>query len=273
MSVNFPASFANQVAPFNPLGRQPVGEEGVDKRETSFKAVTETEETAAGQNRTDRDDRNRDQALSARLSGAGGNLASPAEAEQSPYERDQALREQREIEQLAARDREVRAHERAHASVGGQHTGAPSFNYVRGPDGVSYAVSGEVSVSLSSVPGNPEATLRKAEQIQQAALAPADPSPQDRQVAAQAARMAEQARVEIRVEQQEMQREDAAEKEAAREARAEEERRRDAERAEREEAQRLAEEGRRAIDLNRRLLDIGISDATTSPGSLLDQTI
>lgn len=271
MSVNLPTGFANQVAPFNPLGRQPVGEEGVDRRETSFKAVTQTEETAPTQNRTDRDDRNRDQALAARA--GGGELASPPNSEPSRFERDQALRDQREIERLAARDREVRAHERAHASVGGQHTGAPSFSYVRGPDGVSYAVGGEVSVSISSVPGNPEATLRKAEQIQQAALAPADPSAQDRQIAAQAARMADQARVEIRVEQQEMQRQETAEKEAAREAREEEERQREAERAEREDAQRLAEEGRRAIDLNRRLLDIGLADGATSPGSLLDQTI
>lgn len=272
MSVNFPANFANQVAPFNPLGRQPVGEEGLDKRETSFKAVTESEETAATENRTGRDDRNRDQALAARQS-KSGNLASPAESEPSAFERDQDLREQREVEQLAARDREVRAHERAHASVGGQHTGAPSFNYVRGPDGISYAVSGEVSVSISSVPGNPEATLRKAEQIQRAALAPADPSSQDRQVAARAARMADQARVEIRVEEQQVQREASAEKDEVREAKAEEEREREAERAERLEAQRLAEEGRRAIDLNRKLIDIGLNNNTATPGSLLDQTI
>lgn len=269
MSVNFPSGFANQVAPFNPLGRQPVGQESDDGRDTTFRPVTETEETSRSQNRTDRDDRNRDQALAGRAQG----LAEPGEREQSVFERNQAEREQREIEQLAARDREVRAHERAHASVGGQHTGAPQYTFQRGPDGVSYAVAGEVSVNLSAVPNNPEATLRKAEQVQAAALAPANPSSQDRQIAARAARMAEQARVEIRQETQQAQRQSEAEKEAEREARAEEERRQEAERAEQREAERLAREGQRAIDLNRRLLDIGVASTSNPPGSLFDQTI
>lgn len=101
------------------------------------------------------------------------------------------------IQQLAARDREVRAHEQAHSAVGGDIAGSPTYNYKRGPDGVLYAVGGEVSISVSEVPNNPQATLRKAEKVQRAALAPADPSPQDRRVAALAARMAAQARAEL----------------------------------------------------------------------------
>lgn len=101
------------------------------------------------------------------------------------------------IQELSARDREVRAHEQAHSAVGGDIAGSPSYTYKRGPDGVLYAVGGEVSISVSEVPNNPQATLRKAEKIQRAALAPADPSPQDRRVAAIAARMAAQARAEL----------------------------------------------------------------------------
>jgi hypothetical protein len=75
-----------------------------------------------------------------------------------------------------------------------------SFSYQRGPDGRFYAVGGEVSIDTSPVPGDPQATASKAEQIQRAALAPAQPSGQDRAVAAQAARMAMEARLQQALE-------------------------------------------------------------------------
>ena len=105
--------------------------------------------------------------------------------------------EQQEVSRLKQRDREVRAYERAHSSVGGQLAGPPQFKYERGPNGVLYAVGGEVSIDTSPVENNPEATLAKAEQIGRAALAPIDPSAQDRLVAAQAQRMAIEARADI----------------------------------------------------------------------------
>lgn len=102
--------------------------------------------------------------------------------------------ELQQIQQLKARDREVRAHEAAHAAVGGQYAGAANFTYERGPDGQSYAIGGEVSISVSPE-SNPEATIRKMEVVIRAALAPAEPSSQDRQVArsAQATKMQAQA--------------------------------------------------------------------------------
>jgi SprA-related family. len=103
---------------------------------------------------------------------------------------------QNQIKSLAARDREVRAHEQAHVAAGGQYAGAASYQYERGPNGVNYAVSGEVRISTSEEP-TPEATLRKAQIIRRAALAPAEPSPQDRRVAAMAAQMETAARAEI----------------------------------------------------------------------------
>jgi hypothetical protein len=103
---------------------------------------------------------------------------------------------QAEIKSLAARDREVRTHEQAHVAAGGQYAGAASYQYERGPNGVSYAVAGEVRISTSEEP-TPEATLRKAQIIRRAALAPAEPSPQDRRVAAMAAQMEAAARAEI----------------------------------------------------------------------------
>lgn len=106
--------------------------------------------------------------------------------------------ERREVEKLAQRDREVRAHELAHlAAAGSRATGGASFSYTVGPDGKRYATGGEVSIDTSPVAGDPEATLRAAELIRRAALAPAEPSAQDRQVAAEASMMAQEARVEL----------------------------------------------------------------------------
>ena len=108
--------------------------------------------------------------------------------------------ERREVEELKRRDREVRTHEQAHINRAGPYAaGAPTFTYVTGPDGRRYAVAGEVQLDTSPEL-TPEATLRKAETIQAAALAPAHPSPQDRAVAAQARRMAQEARTELQAE-------------------------------------------------------------------------
>lgn len=101
-----------------------------------------------------------------------------------------------QIQALAARDREVRAHEQAHVAAGGQYAGAPVYQFERGPNGVSYAVGGEVPISTGAE-ATPEATLRKAQIIRRAALAPAEPSSQDRSVAAMASRLETSARVEI----------------------------------------------------------------------------
>jgi len=105
--------------------------------------------------------------------------------------------EQRQVAELAERDREVRAHEMAHVAAGaGLVTRGASYTYQTGPDGQRYAIGGEVGIDTS--PGrSPEESLSKAERIRAAALAPAEPSGQDRQVAAQASRMASDARMEI----------------------------------------------------------------------------
>jgi len=103
----------------------------------------------------------------------------------------------KEVEKLKARDRDVRAHEMAHlAAAGGLATSGATFSYQRGPDGVSYAIGGEVKIDTSSG-SNPEETLRKAQIIRGAALAPAEPSGQDRAVAAKASQMEAEARAEL----------------------------------------------------------------------------
>lgn len=115
-----------------------------------------------------------------------------AEVDQETIEFQQA------IQALKARDVEVRAHEQAHVAAGGAYvTSGPSYVYQRGPDGGRYAIGGEVGIDTSPVAGDPEATLQKALVVQRAALAPAEPSAQDRSVASAAAQMAAQARADI----------------------------------------------------------------------------
>ncbi len=111
--------------------------------------------------------------------------------------------DRQKVEQMKRRDAEVRAHEQSHAAVGGPFAGAPRFRFVRGPDGKFYAVAGEVSIDTSAVPGNPRATIRKMQQVKRAALAPQEPSAQDRRVAAEAERKIIQARQDIREEEDE----------------------------------------------------------------------
>jgi hypothetical protein len=103
-----------------------------------------------------------------------------------------------QIAELKARDQEVRAHEQAHLSAaGGIAVSGARFTFVTGPDGQRYATGGEVNIDVSEVAGNPEATLRKAETIRRAALAPASPSGPDQSIAAKAAAMANKARGEL----------------------------------------------------------------------------
>jgi hypothetical protein len=126
-----------------------------------------------------------------------------ARRQQDEQEQRQLEVEQRQLQQLAERDREVKAHEQAHQSVGGQYAGSMNLSYERGPDGQNYAVAGEVSIDIGKVANDPQATLDKTETVRRAALAPAEPSSQDRRVAAQAIQIGLEARAEIQQQQQE----------------------------------------------------------------------
>ena len=129
-----------------------------------------------------------------------GNRSEGADNESKQQERIQEQQQKQDLElirTLSQREAEVHAHENAHSAVGGQYAGSASYTYQRGPDGVNYAVGGEVSIDVSVIPGDPAATLQKMQLVQRAALAPAEPSAQDRKVAALAAQQANQARAEL----------------------------------------------------------------------------
>lgn len=108
--------------------------------------------------------------------------------------------DQTKTEELKQRDQEVRAHEASHKGAAGQYAhGAARFTYVEGPDGQQYAVAGEVSIDTSK-PDDPREALHKSAVLMRAALAPLQPSAQDRRVAAAANQMANEARQQIQSE-------------------------------------------------------------------------
>lgn len=110
---------------------------------------------------------------------------------------EQAEQIKKVVDELKKIDRAVRSHEQAHlAAAGGLALGGPTFTLQYGPDGQAYAVAGEVRIDTS--PGRtPEETISKAKQIRAAALAPTDPSSQDRAVAAAASQLEAQAQQEL----------------------------------------------------------------------------
>jgi hypothetical protein len=109
--------------------------------------------------------------------------------------------EQRKIDELKKIDRRVHVHEQAHLSAaGGYARGGANYSNVTGPDGKRYAKAGHVNLDTSKEK-TPEATIRKATTIQKAALAPVDPSPSDRQIAADAIKMTSDAQIELSAKQ------------------------------------------------------------------------
>ncbi len=122
-----------------------------------------------------------------------GNSGQSSSGREDP----QSNSEQRKLDELKKRDAEVRAHEQAHASVGGDLAASPSYELQVGPDGRQYAVGGEVNIDLAVVPGDPQATIVKMQKVKAAALAPADPSSADRRVASEATQRVLQAQAEL----------------------------------------------------------------------------
>lgn len=135
------------------------------------------------------------------LSGGGNVTGNALEATQDSEEDQDGdglnEAEEKQVDELSQRDREVRAHEQAHARAGGAHAGAPSYTFQQGPDGKRYAVGGEVQIDTSGE-RTPEATIRKMQTVIRAATAPADPSSQDLKVAQQARAQLAEAQAERR---------------------------------------------------------------------------
>ena len=101
-----------------------------------------------------------------------------------------------EIKELELTEKEVIVHEQAHKAVGGHVTGPITYMHTEGPDGKRYINGGEVAINVKEG-STPEETLKILEKVKSAALAPADPSPQDLRVAASATAQIQQTRAEM----------------------------------------------------------------------------
>ena len=104
--------------------------------------------------------------------------------------------EQQKVKEMKERHEEVRVHENAHKSAGGQYAAAPTYTYETGPDGKRYITDGEVSIDIGEEK-DPQATIEKMQVVKRAAMAPAEPSGQDRKVYQEANQKEAAARQEL----------------------------------------------------------------------------
>lgn len=108
-----------------------------------------------------------------------------------------------QIRDLQMAEKEVLAHEQAHKAAGAGVTGGISYSYTTGPDMKQYITGGEVSVGAPSGE-TPEETIQLLNQVRKAALAPAEPSPQDLRVAATATAQIQQTQTQMAVEEDDL---------------------------------------------------------------------
>ena len=113
------------------------------------------------------------------------------------YGEQMSAEQKKQIAEMKAVEQKVKAHEQAHRSVGGKFSGGISYDFQKGPDGQQYIVGGEVPIQMPRS-DNPEETIQAMEQVRRAALAPANPSSQDMQVASKASQAILEAQSELK---------------------------------------------------------------------------
>ncbi len=125
--------------------------------------------------------RTQDKRRSAKEDEGTAPLSLPGSGESIPEELDPRIRRFREIE------KEVLAHEAAHAASAGGMGWPVVYRYATGPDGRRYIVGGHVTIGVPKG-RTPEEQLRILSRVIGAALANPDPSPGDKAAARWAAR-------------------------------------------------------------------------------------
>jgi hypothetical protein len=169
-----------------------------EKAELANNTISEQKGDQQGDQQGGQQNENKDSSQQSATNDTQNDEKTNDSSESEPQNKD--VQQERVISELQRLDKEVRSHELAHAAVGGSFTGAPNYSFKTGPDGQRYAVGGEVSVDLSTVAGNPSATITKMQKVHAAALAPANPSAQDIQVAANAIQIILQAQSELQIQ-------------------------------------------------------------------------
>ncbi len=179
------------------------GSDASDKTKSSFHPVVNTTGVSTDTKQpvtetTSPDTKNNDESSSqTNKTDSQAQNQSTTQSEQSLTEGELKL-----LEELKQVDSEIRRHEMAHIAAGGRYiTSGANFSFKRGPDGKNYAVAGEVGIDTSPIPGDPQGTISKMRQIKSAALAPANPSPQDLKVASQATSATSKALSELMIMQ------------------------------------------------------------------------
>lgn len=87
------------------------------------------------------------------------------------------------IQGLQQAEKSVRVHEQAHKAVSVDVTSGIMYTHTTSPDNERYITGGEVSITAGTS-SKEEEILQILENVRDAALAPADPSPQDLRIAA-----------------------------------------------------------------------------------------
>ena len=209
-SANSVPSTTSSAPETAPTGNQPVGRGQPSPAAQAPAPPSSASETTS----RERGDERSERSPSARRSGSGsegqpdGSRSGDApqnrpDGTENGGDNSVSPEQQAVVNELRARDREVRQHEQAHQTVGGQYTGGATYDYQRGPDGKLYATGGQVSIDTSKVPDDPRATINKMQTVRAAALAPAEPSPQDIRVAQEATSKMLAAQAELRAERRE----------------------------------------------------------------------
>lgn len=118
MITQVPSSYANAIAPFAPLGRQPVGQESTELKVSRFKPTEQSADAARTQNRRSPDERPNEIDEQERLrEGRRRDSDNDEEKESRDDAREQEQDAERDlILELAARERALRALEHHHQS-------------------------------------------------------------------------------------------------------------------------------------------------------------
>ena len=162
------------------------------KPRVSEQEETEKKVVPAKEEKTDKKEADKKKSEGEKTS---GELWRRGKSKQEQHEIEQQIKEYKQI------DARVKTHEQAHKSVGGQYAGSINYEKTTAPDGKQYVVGGDVSIDVSAE-STPRKTITKMQIVQRAALAPADPSGQDRSVASSANAREAQARSQLAKELQ-----------------------------------------------------------------------
>ena len=87
-----------------------------------------------------------------------------------------------EVSELKEHESSIVSHVQAHISSGGTIVSLPSYVYTTSKSGIRFISSGDVTFKMFKITEHQSTQLDRAKTIEKAALAPINPTPQDRSV-------------------------------------------------------------------------------------------